>query len=167
MATLREQMEVTPEFDPMNLDITYIQGISNQIPEDGIIPPELAERLMVLFARASEVCGENIAKLTYYTGRCIAAKERELGLAMADSERSGDQAITKEKKAKSDNKYVIKADKCAVADGCLEWWRSKQRTFDKYHYIAKGILGQNTINTNFSPTDDAFGKVSKARKYGD
>lgn len=167
MATLREQMEISADFDPMSLDITYIQDISNQIPEDGIIPPELAERLTIQFARGSEVCGENIAKLMYYVGRCIAAKERELGLAMADSERSGDQAITKEKKAKSDNRYVAKADRHAVAEGCLEWWRSKQRAFDKYHYIAKSIISQNPLNTNMSPTDDAFGKIPKSRKYGD
>lgn len=159
---LGQSMKVTREFDPMDIDVSWIQEISNEIPHDGMIPPELAEVLCIKFARASEVCGEHISKLTYYLGKCNVLRDRELGQCMLDPGRSGGAAITKEKISKGDDEYVKKANRAAMAEGSLEWFKSKQRAFDKYHYIARNIVTNRVgVNSNIDPTNKSFGKVEK------
>lgn len=132
-------------FDPMGLDITYIKDTMAEIPEDGVIDINNAERLATIFLRCADYCGDLVAKATHYWGyKETQQRAQKSGAIYRKIKEHITQTVAKEAYA-DDQEYIKAANEATTAEALVKWLDEKYQDLIKGHILCKNILARNIV----------------------
>lgn len=140
-------------FDPMNVDVSYIQGTSHMIPRDGSIDLHEAERLATVFLSCADYCGELISQAVRLTGFRDADKKSRKGDAIEQKIAGKTPATTARETYSNDPAYIKAAQAHADAEAFLTWIKLKYENLIKAHVLCKDLLKSHTEGRNVSNWD--------------
>ena len=141
MATTRDVLDIS-SFDPMGLDITYIQDTIREIPEDGFIDINNAERLATKFLRCADYTADLLSKSFHYFG--YKSTEQKSAKSAAIYKKIYEKVTpTVAKEAYADDILYIKASNEQVtAEALTKWLEEKYQNLIKAHILCKTILSR-------------------------
>lgn len=164
METTRDVLDIS-QFDPMGLDITYIQETIREIPEDGFIDINNAERLATKFLRCADYTADLLSKAFHYFGH--KSTEQKSAKSSAIYKKIYEKITpTVAKEAYADDVLYIKASNEQVtAEALTKWLEEKYQNLIKAHILCKTILsrympGERANSWQGNVTEDDY-KVSK------
>jgi len=131
-------------FNPLNLDISYIQEELDGLPKNGEIDINIAEALATRWLRAADYCSELLAKASRWMGYKKTLKNAELAAAGL---RTGQSSATAQKQlAPMDGAYIESANNFTEAEACCMLLKEKHDSLMAAHYLAKEILKRHVVN---------------------
>jgi hypothetical protein len=141
MGTTRDVLDITA-FDPMGLDITYIQETIREIPEDGFIDINNAERLATKFLRCADYTADLLSKAFHYFG--YKSTEQRSAKSAAIYKKIYEKVTpTVAKEAYADDALYVKASNDQVtAEALTKWLEEKYQNLIKAHILCKTILSR-------------------------
>lgn len=141
METTRDILDISL-FDPMGLDITYIQETIREIPEDGFIDINNAERLATKFLRCADYTADLLSKSFHYFG--YKSTEQKSAKSAAIYKKIYEKVTpTVAKEAYADDPLYIKASNEQVtAEALTKWLEEKYQNLIKAHILCKTILSR-------------------------
>lgn len=141
MGTTRDILDIS-SFDPMGLDITYIQETIREIPEDGFIDINNAERLATKFLRCADYTADLLSKSFHYFGH--KSTEQKSAKSAAIYKKIYEKVTpTVAKEAYADDPLYIKASNEQVTSEALtKWLEEKYQNLIKAHILCKTILSR-------------------------
>ena len=142
-------------FDPMNVDVSYIQGVSHKIPKDGSIDLHEAERLATIFLSCADYCGELISQAVRLAGYRDADRKSQKGDAIEKKIAGKTPATTARETYSNDPNYVVAAKSHADAEAFLMWVKQKYDNLVKAHVLCKDLMKAHADNRNVSGWDGA------------
>jgi len=165
-------------FDPMNVDVTYIQSVSHMVPKDGTIDLHEAEKLATTFLSCADYCGELISQAIRLMGYKDANKKSKKADAIERKVAGGTPATTAKETFSNDAEYTKACQVHADAEAFLVWVKQKYENLIKAHVLCKDLLkahveGRNKANwegvdENFDAVKDSSEKLAdKTRGLGD
>lgn len=141
MGTTRDVLDIT-SFDPMGLDITYIQETIREIPEDGFIDINNAERLATKFLRCADYTADLLSKAFHYFGQ-KSTEQRSAKSAAIYKKIYEKVTPTVAKEAYADEPLYVKASNEQVtAEALTKWLEEKYQNLIKAHILCKTILSR-------------------------
>lgn len=141
------------DFDPMNVDVTYIVSTLDRIPRDGTIDINEAEALATVFLRCADYCDNILAQAIRYAGYTDSEKRAEKANAI---ERKMDQkvpATTARETYSNDVLFKGACDKATDAQAFLTWISQKKDNLIKAHVLCKDLLKSHSTARNVSGWD--------------
>jgi hypothetical protein len=151
------------DFDPLDVDISFLKEVSSQIPQEGYIDPAMAEKLATVCLTAADRAADLLAQATLYLSHCDANRRSARASAIADAlARKVPSTLAKELCA-SDEAYQKSCDKYDVALGWHTWLETKRDTLIKTHHLCKDLVRKfdDNMSTNWDPPDSESKKLSK------
>lgn len=141
MSTTRDVLDIS-SFDPMGLDITYIQDTIREIPEDGFIDINNAERLATKFLRCADYTADMLSRAFHYLGR--KSTEKSSAKSSAIYKKIYEKVTpTVAKEAYADDVLYVKASNEQVtAEALTKWLEEKYQNLIKAHILCKTILSR-------------------------
>jgi len=141
------------DFDPMNVDVTYISETLDRIPKDGTIDINEAECLATIFLRCADYCDNLFAQAIRYAGYTDAKKrsekanaiERKIGQKVAGT-------IARETYS-NDPQFEQSCDRATDAQAFLTWITQKRDNLIKAHVLCKDLLKSHSTTRNVSGWD--------------
>lgn len=143
------------DFDPLDVDITFLKDVSAQIPQEGYIDPAMAEKLATVCLTAADRAADLLAQATLYLSHCDANRRSARASAIADAlARKVPSTLAKELCA-TDVDYQKSCDKYDVALGWHTWLETKRDTLIKTHHLCKDLVRKfdDNMSTNWDPPE--------------
>ena len=130
-------------FNPENIDVSFLEMVTGQIPSTGSINPSTAESLATLTLKAADLCGDLLGQSTLYLAHCDGGKRSAKSVAIKQllSEKKP-STVVKEIFA-DDDTYVIANNKYNMALAWHTWLQNKQGTLIKTHHLCKDLLKES------------------------
>ena len=146
-------------FDPMNVDVSYIEEVINLIPRDGCIDLSEAEKLATAFLRCADYCGDLVAQSTRFLGYRDAEKKSQKGTAIEKKIQNKMPATTAREVYGNDEDYVKSCDKHTEAQAWQIWITQKYDNLIRAHVFCKDIMKshvQNRDMSNWNGVEESF-----------
>ena len=143
VVTVGNIIDSEKNFDPMTLDTTEIQELSNAMPRDGNIDINNAEVLATKYLRGADLCGELIAIATAFVSRTKDEKQRAYNQGFLIKSAENKNIKTDKMRvafAELDEDYLNACENYNKAVAFSKWVESKYSSFNKMHYLCKKIL---------------------------
>ena len=126
-------------FDPMGVDVSYIQEVADQIPR-GAIQVSIADNLATITLAAADRCGDLLAQSTLYLSHCDATRRAAKSKAIKEaSSRKVPSTIVKET-VSDDEEFVKATNKYNIALAWHTWLENKHASLLKTHHLCKDLL---------------------------
>ena len=151
-------------FDPMNVDVGYVQRISHMVPRDGSIDLHEAEKLATMFLACADYCGELISQAVRLVGFRDADRKSQKGDAIEKKIAGKTPATTARETYSNDPDYVVAAKAHADAEAFLVWIKQKYENLIKAHVLCKDLLKAHVENRNVSGWDGVEEDFSSSTK---
>jgi predicted RNA-binding protein associated with RNAse of E/G family len=156
------------DFDPLNVDVSFLEEVSRQIPQEGYIDPAMAEHLATSTLRAADSCIDLLAQATLYLSHCDALKRAiRSKVIKALQDQKVPATIIKEVYA-DDEEYLKATNKHNMALALSTWLENKHDALLKTHHLCKdlirktqGVLGAST----WESTEEGL-KTRPSRSFG-
>lgn len=132
------------DFDPMNVDVSYIQETIDLIPKSGVIDMNQAERLATVFLRCADYCSDLVAQAVRYLGHKDSLKKAGKGTAIETKIASKTPATTARETYGNDPIYITASEKHAEAQAFLSWIQQKHNNLIKAHVLCKDLMKAHT-----------------------
>ncbi len=149
------------EFDPLEIDTSYIEETCKKIPKDGSLDLNEAEKLATTFLRCSDSCGETLSTLALYRGHQGALLKSSKAKAIAKKISEG-MTQTLAREAYYDDKDFLEATaRFNQAEAAYQWFEQKYQNLLKAHVLCKDIFKLHKGNEQLSgwqgeDPDDGF-----------
>jgi hypothetical protein len=132
-------------YDPRTIDTKYVQEVSNQIPKNGHIEIDEAERLSIIFLECADRITDEIARCSAYVGYCEAARRETKATAIDDrmNGKEGVKPVAATIAAQlfgNDPVYKASHEKQALGEAFLAWLQTKYRNLMAAHVLCKDLL---------------------------
>lgn len=163
MKQVREILKID-NFDPMEIDISRITAVSDQIPQEGYIDPSMAERLATVCLQAADFCVDLLAQATLYLSHCDAKRRTAKAHAINRGiSRKVPSTIVKETAA-CDEEYIESMNNYNLALAWHTWLETKRDTLIKTHHLCKDLVRKTeSTSTNWTPSNEVeLPRASKA-----
>lgn len=156
------------DFDPMNVDVSYIQGVSGMVPKDGYIGLAQAERLATIFLRCADYCGDLLSQAIRLQGYREAEKKAQKGGSIERKIAGGTAQTTARESYSNDPQFVAASQSLTDADAFLSWVKQKHDNLIRAHVLCKDILkthstGQKQAGWDGIEEDFTVGKKSQEK----
>jgi len=142
LCTLKETLQIDT-FDPLTINTSDIQELSNAMPKDGNIDVNNAEVLATKYLRGSDLCGELIAMATAHVAKTDKEKKKAYNVAFLIKSQENKNLKTDKMRvafAELDDDYLEACDEYNKAIAFKTWVDSKYSSFIKAHYMCKTIM---------------------------
>jgi len=126
--------------NPMNIDVSYIQSVSNMVPKDGSIDLHEAEKLATIFLRCADYCGELISQAVRLVGYKDAERKAKKADAIENKITKGTPATTARETYSNDASYISASNSHSEAEAFLVWIKQKYENLIKAHVLCKDLL---------------------------
>ena len=127
-------------FDPLNIDISFRDSVSNQVPQEGYMDPAMAEHLATTTLRAADTCIDLLAQATLYLSHCDAQRRSVRSQVIKTlQDRKVPSTIVKEVYA-DDERYLTITNKYNLALALSTWLENKHDTLLKTHHLCKDLI---------------------------
>lgn len=151
-------------FTPENVDVTWIQEVSEKIPAEGNIDINIAEELAATFLRAADTCSDLLVKAAKLKGYKEATMKSEKSLAVGRLEKTGVTAAkAQELKREGDSLYVAAVNACTDAKALELWLQNKYDNLIRAHHYCKDLLRRYAKGEQIGD----FNQGSKRGQFGE
>lgn len=130
-------------FDPMAIDVTYIKETMEEMPKDGLIDINNAERLATMFLRCADYCGDLLAKALRYLGHKETLKRAGKSSAVYRKIKEKVTPTVAKEAFADDDEYIRVANEATDAEALLKWIDEKYQDLIKAHIMCKSILSRH------------------------
>jgi len=128
------------DFDPLSIDVSAIQALAKEVPEDGRIELTEAEELSIKFLYGAELCSDLLSVLVRY----ILYKEGSVSARKAESfgkmNEEGVKVTVQIHQYASDTAYKEAVMSLADAKGVKDWLQRKHDNLVRAHYFCKDLV---------------------------
>ena len=127
-------------FDPLEVDVSFLESVSAQVPEEGFMDPAMAEHLATVTLKAADVCIDLLGQSTLYLAHCDAQKRSVKATVIKNllSEKKP-STVVKEIFA-DDDQYVEVSNKYNMALALNTWLENKHESLMKTHHLCKDFI---------------------------
>lgn len=140
MTTYSREILKIKDFDPMNVDVTFLEDVSSQIPSEGAISGPMAEQLATACLYAADKCCDLLAQATLYLSHCDGIKREAKAIAISEClSRKVPSTIVREVCA-SDEKLIKVSNQYDIALAWHTWLEAKRDTLVKTHHLCKDLI---------------------------
>lgn len=143
-------------FDPLKVDISFLESVSNQVPEQGYMDGPMAEHLATVTLKAADYCIDLLAQATLYLGHCDAQRKairsRAIKQMLSDKVPS---TVAKEACA-DDEDYIRSTNDYNIALAWSTWLENKHDALLKTHHLCKDLIRKAEMlkdSSGWSPMD--------------
>jgi len=143
------------DFNPMDVDVTYIQQTIGMIPKSGMIDINQAEQLATVFLRCADYCSDMVAQATRFVGNKDAMKRAAKGTAIETKIAGGTPATTSRETYGNDPNYIKATEKLVEGQAFLNWITQKHDNLLKAHVLCKDLMKVHMSTRNESNWDGA------------
>lgn len=127
-------------FDPLEVDVSFLEQVSNQVPQEGYIDPAMAEHLATSTLRAADRCIDLLAQATLYLSHCDAQKRATRSRVIkALQDQKVPATIVKEVYA-DDEEYLRVTNIYNMALALSTWLENKHDALLKTHHLCKDLI---------------------------
>lgn len=126
-------------FDPLKIDVSEIQSLSEQVPKDGNIEINNAEVLAVKFLRGADSCSNLLGKIDLWSGNKKTEKDQAIGVAAHKLMEQKIPSTSIDKRYKEDENYVIACNAFTNAEAVKKWLERKYDNLIRAHHMCKDI----------------------------
>jgi hypothetical protein len=149
------------DFDPMNVDTSFLEQVSAEIPQEGYIDPAMAERLATITLIAADKCSDLLAQATLYLSHSDSKRRttRASVIKRLLSEKVP-STIVKEVYC-DDHQYVRDDNKYNMALAWSTWLENKLTTLLKTHHLCKDLIKKSEGVFNASGWETNIDDISK------
>ncbi len=155
------------DFDPMSVDVSYIQGVSNMVPKSGYIGLSEAEKLATVFLRCADYCSELLSQAIRLQGYREAEKKSQKGGSIERKVAGGTAQTTARESYSNDPLFVKASESLADADAFLSWVKQKHDNLIRAHVLCKDILKTHSTgqkHAGWEGVEDDFTIGEKSKK---
>lgn len=146
-------------FDPMSINTTKIQELSQSFPSDGNIEISNAEALATKYLKGADLCSELLAIATAHVAKTKSKKEIAYNRAFVKYK--DDKSVKTDKMrialSELDDDYIEACNAYNEALAFTKWIDSKYGNFIKMHYHCRAIVKRATEHegaANWDGTSD-------------
>lgn len=164
---IREILNIN-NFDPLNVDIVFLEQVSAQIPQGGYMDPAMAEHLATATLGAADKCIDLLAQSTLYLSHCDAQRRSVRSKVIKElQDRKVPATIVKEVYA-DDPTYLESTNKYNLALALSTWLENKHDALLKAHHLCKDLIrkseGVRTASSWEASEEGGTFRVSQALK---
>lgn len=155
------------DFDPMNVDVSYIQETIGLIPKDGTIDLNEAEKLATAFLRCADYCADLIAQATRLAGHRDAHRKAEKGSSIERKIEAKIPATTAREVYGNDPEFIKACDKHTEVQAWQTWISQKYDNLIRAHVLCKDIMKshvQSRNMANWEAVEEDFSKPKSDSK---
>jgi hypothetical protein len=132
-------------FDPMNVDISFLDQVTRAFPREGVMDGPMAEEFATSTLAAADYCNDLLAQSIVYLGHCDSQRKAFKAGAIRSSV-SNKVPVTIVKDVSVDDEQYIQAENTYnVALAWNSWLQSKSENLIKMHHLCKDFLRNNDI----------------------
>jgi len=160
---IREILRID-NFNPLDVDISFLKEVSNMIPQGGYIDPAMAEQLATICLRAADFCVDLLGQSTLYLSHCDAQRRASKAEAILDCLSNKVPSTIVKEVALSNADYVEKTNLYNMALGWHTWLEAKRETLIKTHHLCKDLVrkSESSANTNWEPSIPESSRATKS-----
>jgi len=136
------------DFNPMEVDITYIEETIQLIPKSGMIDLNQAEQLATAFLRCADYCSSLIAQAVRLIGYRDAEKKSQKGTAIETKIQSKVPATTAREVYGNDENFIKACNSHTEAQVWSSWINQKYDNLIRAHVLCKDILKSQVQSRN-------------------
>jgi len=159
------------DFDPMNVDVSYIQSTIEKIPKDGTIDLHEAERLATMFLRCADYCADLIAQAIRLLGHRDAQKKSQKSTAIERKIKEKVPATAAREVYGNDEGYIKACNEYTEVQAWHTWISQKYDNLIRAHVLCKDIMkshvqvrdvsGWDAVEEEIVPEKDKESTVKK------
>ena len=143
-------------FDPLEIDISFLEDVTSQIPTQGFMDQSMAEHLATVTLSAADKCVDLLAQATLFLSHCDANKRAAKSSVIKDMlVRKVPSTVVKDLYA-DEPAYIIHSNKYNMALAWSTWLENKYATLLKTHHLCKDLVKKTdgVFNASgFQPTE--------------
>lgn len=128
------------DFDPFEVDISFIKKVSQEIPQEGFTDAGMAERLATATLKAAELCDDLLGQAVLYLSDCEAEKKAARSRAIAGLLEQKKPSTVVDKLCSSDPEFIRATEKYNKALALHTWLGNKHSTLIKTHHWCKDFV---------------------------
>ncbi len=154
------------ELSVKNIDISTLNQIASQLPANGVIDLNIAEKCLILTLEAQNFCQEKIVQLDRLIGSLESEKNKAWSNAALTKAKEGGYKTAKDKEwfAQSDDDYITAYNELVLAKATKKWFENKVSYFSGWHYALKTFLKrdyviENSSNIGYNSVDATSGAL--------
>lgn len=161
------------DFDPLNVDVAFLDKVSAQIPDKGYMDPAMAEHLATATLKAADYCIDLLGQSTLYLAHCEAQK-RSIKASVIKDLLDNKKPSTIVKEIFADNEdYQDISNKYNMALALHTWLENKHAALLKTHHLCKdfirkseGLQGMSGWEPSENASSNVESPIDKDRTVG-
>lgn len=127
-------------FDPLNVDVSFLREVSEQIPDAGFMDPAMAEHLATATLKAADLCIDLLGQSTLYLADCDARKRATKATVIKKLlDMKKPSTVVKEIFA-DDDEFIAITNKHNQATALHNWLENKHASLLKTHHLCKDFI---------------------------
>ena len=135
-------------FNPLDVDVSFLEDVSAQIPDQGYMDQSMAEHLASATLRAADTCVDLLAQatllLSHYDAKRKGAKSKVIKDMLA---RKVPSTVVRDLYA-DEPEYIIESNKYNIALAWMTWLENKYAILLKTHHLCKDLVKKTEGNFN-------------------
>lgn len=141
MSNLYDKLSIT-NFSLKEIDISDVEQIQNNLPKNGVVDPNIAERGLLLTLEGQNLCQEKIVQIDRLIGALESLKNKAWSQAALTKAKESGYKTAKDKEwyAQSDEDYIKACNELVLAKASKKWFENKAGYFLAWHYALKTFL---------------------------
>lgn len=141
MSKLSDKISISG-FSIEDIDISAIEEVTANLPRNGVVDPNIAEKGLLYTLEGQNLCQEKIVQVDRWIGLLESDKNKAWSkAALVTAKESGYKTIKdKEWFAQADDDYIDSCNQLVLAKACKKWLENKAGYFLAWHYALKTFL---------------------------
>ncbi len=141
MSSLYDKIYVS-NFSIENIDISGIEEVVENLPKNGVVDPNIAEKGLLFTLEGQNLCQEKVVQVDRWIGQLESIKNKAWSEAALVKAKDNGYKTIKDKEwfAQSDDDYVDACNNLVLAKACKKWLENKAAYFLAWHYALKTFL---------------------------
>ena len=150
-------------FDPLKVDVSFLEDVSEQIPQEGFMDAAMAEHLATSTLRAANFCIDLLAQSTLFLGHCD-SQRRSVKSKLIKQMMSNKTPSTLAKDVFQDEEeYIEVENKYNMALAWSTWLENKYDALLKTHHLCKDLIRKNESLKSISDWSESSSSRPSAR----
>lgn len=143
-------------FDPLNVDISFLESVSEQLPIQGYMDAPMAEHLATITLKAADHCIDLLAQATLYLGHCDAQRKSIRSRAIKQMLTDKVPSTVAKEACADDEEYIKATNNYNIALAWSTWLENKHDALLKTHHLCKDLIRKAEMlkeSSGWSPVD--------------
>lgn len=143
-------------FDPLKVDISFLEAVSEQVPSQGYMDAPMAEHLATATLKAADYCIDLLAQATLYLGHCDAKRKAIRSKAIKQMLSDKIPSTVAKEACADDDEYIKANNDYNIALAWSTWLENKHDALLKTHHLCKDLIRKAEVlknSSDWTPTD--------------